>query len=568
MAGVTGVTRAFRDINTNDEYILHGVLYGECETGAATSEKAVAITGIQTLKTGLSIRVKFTNAQTYDGNPTLNVNDLGAKSIMVNGSIAAGKDMWPAGEVLDLVYTGNAWHIVHGDGGPEKINLSEKGAVNGVAELDSNGKVLSSQLPSYVDDVLEFDSLAQFPETGESGKVYMAADTNLTYRWTGSTYVAIGNDLALGETSSTAYRGDRGAEAYAAAVTNVESVPISGSTNLITSGGVYREFQNVAAKADTVLDTTLSRGRKNNTTVGFGSYAFGGDVEASGWFSHAEGARTVAADQCSHAEGSETVASGSYSHAEGFGSSASNASGHAEGNRTTASGNYAHSEGSNTISSGSASHSEGASTAASGDQSHAEGSGTEASGSNSHAEGMGTKASGVQSHAEGTGSVASGNNAHAEGANTVAAGAGSHVSGAYNVADSYDGWPEWTANTVYAVGDKVKRTGSTTALGYICSTANNDSEFDSSKWNAQNGKMNYVEIIGNGTADNARSNARTLDWDGNERLMGDLYVECNADGSGGRKVIPMPTPPSSDGAYVLQCTVNNGTITYSWVSST
>lgn len=77
-----------------------------------------------------------------------------------------------------------------------------------------DGKVPSSQLPSYVDDVLEFANLASFPATGESGKIYIAIDTNITYRWTGTGYAEISASLALGETASTAYRGDRGKTAY------------------------------------------------------------------------------------------------------------------------------------------------------------------------------------------------------------------------------------------------------------------------------------------------------------------------------------------------------------------
>ena len=88
------------------------------------------------------------------------------------------------------------------------------GAANGLAELDGTGKVPSSQLPSYVDDVEEYADLASFPVTGESGKIYIALDTNLTYRWGGSTYVEISPSLALGETIDTAYRGDRGKTAY------------------------------------------------------------------------------------------------------------------------------------------------------------------------------------------------------------------------------------------------------------------------------------------------------------------------------------------------------------------
>ena len=94
------------------------------------------------------------------------------------------------------------------------IPATEKGSAGGVAELDSNGMVPSAQLPSYVDDVLEYPSLSAFPATGESGKIYVAQDTNKTYRWSGSAYVEISESLALGETSSTAYRGDRGKIAY------------------------------------------------------------------------------------------------------------------------------------------------------------------------------------------------------------------------------------------------------------------------------------------------------------------------------------------------------------------
>ena len=94
------------------------------------------------------------------------------------------------------------------------IPMSQKGAASGVAELDANGKVPSSQLPSYVDDVLEYSSTSAFPQTGETGKIYIATDTNKSYRWSGSTYVEISSSLALGETSSTAYRGDRGKVAY------------------------------------------------------------------------------------------------------------------------------------------------------------------------------------------------------------------------------------------------------------------------------------------------------------------------------------------------------------------
>lgn len=93
-------------------------------------------------------------------------------------------------------------------------DIANKGVANGYVPLNSSALIDSTYLPSYVDDVLEFANLASFPVTGESSKIYIALDTNLTYRWSGSAYVEISASLALGETSSTAYRGDRGKNAY------------------------------------------------------------------------------------------------------------------------------------------------------------------------------------------------------------------------------------------------------------------------------------------------------------------------------------------------------------------
>lgn len=76
------------------------------------------------------------------------------------------------------------------------------------------GTIPSSNLPSYVDDVLEYSGTSNFPTTGETGKIYVDTSTNKIYRWGGTSYVVISDTIALGETSSTAYRGDRGKTAY------------------------------------------------------------------------------------------------------------------------------------------------------------------------------------------------------------------------------------------------------------------------------------------------------------------------------------------------------------------
>lgn len=105
------------------------------------------------------------------------------------------------------------------------IATSAKGSANGVASLDANGLILSSQLPSFVDDVLEGyvssdsatfykDSEKSSAYTPETGKIYVDLSNNKTYRYSGSKYIVISDTIALGETSSTAYRGDRGKTAY------------------------------------------------------------------------------------------------------------------------------------------------------------------------------------------------------------------------------------------------------------------------------------------------------------------------------------------------------------------
>ena len=145
------------------------------------------------------------------------------------------------------------------------LTTSLKGANNGLAELDGSGKVPSSQLPSYVDDVEEYANLAAFPVTGESGKIYIALDTNLTYRWGGTAYVEISPSLALGETSSSAYRGDRGKIAY--------------DHSQLTSGNPHN-----VTKSDVGLSNVPNLDATNPVNiVQTASYRFVTDTEKSTW---------------------------------------------------------------------------------------------------------------------------------------------------------------------------------------------------------------------------------------------------------------------------------------------
>ena len=126
-----------------------------------------------------------------------------------------------------------------------------------------DGKVTEEQLPSYVDDVLEYETETDFPEMGESGKVYVDLSTNKTYRWSGSTYVVIGSDLALGETATTAFPGDRGKALETQLVTvknDVISVKadLSALSNTVTSHGTSIRDLNTGLTTTNTTVTNLS----------------------------------------------------------------------------------------------------------------------------------------------------------------------------------------------------------------------------------------------------------------------------------------------------------------------
>ena len=134
----------------------------------------------------------------------------------VDKNVATAKKLATARKINGVAFDGSK-DITVADS--TKIPTTQKGTVNGVAELDANGKVPSSQLPSYVDDVIEghFYNNKFYKEAshtteivGEAGKIYTDIGNNLTYRWSGTKFTEISQSIALGETSSTAYAGDKG----------------------------------------------------------------------------------------------------------------------------------------------------------------------------------------------------------------------------------------------------------------------------------------------------------------------------------------------------------------------
>ena len=257
-------------------------------------------------------------------------------------------------------------------------------------------------------------------------------------------------------------------------------------------------------ESDLILQNSISLGRVGN--IGSGSSAIGIGVEASGIYSHAEGNTTKALGIYSHAEGNVTKASGESSHTEGDNTEASGIYSHAEGNFTITLGESSHAEGYSTTASGDYSHAEGNSTTASGNRSHAEGESTTASGSNSHTEGYSTTASGGQSHAEGNSTTASGNTSHAEGINTKASSEYQHVQGKYNIEDT---------------------------------------------------KNKYAHIVGNGTTDSTRSNAHTLDWEGNAWYAGQVEGTNLPYNISSKKIVTIPASNIKLNDFI---TINNITI--------
>lgn len=215
-------------------------------------------------------KVTISASQPSVGNGTITVQKNGTtvKSFTTNQS---------SNETINITVPTSASDV-------SAIATSAKGAANGVAELDSNGKVPTSQLPSYVDDVLEYTSKSSFPTTGETGKIYVDTSTNLTYRWSGTDYIEISPSLALGETSSTAYRGDRGKIAYdhsqsahapsnAQANQNAFSNVTIGSTTIAadtTTDTLTLVGSNVTLTPDATNDEITIGITKNNVTTALG----------------------------------------------------------------------------------------------------------------------------------------------------------------------------------------------------------------------------------------------------------------------------------------------------------
>lgn len=224
-----------------------------------------------------------------------NVSSSGnaSSSQVVMGNDTRLTDARPASDVSDWAKASTKPKYTASEVGA--IPTTQKGAASGVATLDSNGLVPTSQLPSFVDDVLEGtaqgvteSSAGTYTATGfilkgetkactpEDGKIYIdsvgTSATNIEFRWTGTQFASIGTNLVLGETASTAYRGDRGKIAYdhsqsAHAPSNAEANVINAITVGNTAATITRKTAAIPIATTSKAGVVKSSTANNNVTV-------------------------------------------------------------------------------------------------------------------------------------------------------------------------------------------------------------------------------------------------------------------------------------------------------------
>lgn len=356
------------------------------------------------------------------------------------------------------------------------------------------------------------------------------------YALSGGEYVPVGGSTAPTFEQNTYYKAD--GVVYKRYKYNAGAVQWEFEYDLNNSSFTAAEWATIQsgftaadkAKYDGYEELINSKPGLVETTSGnvgeiFNSYSGEGKNTASGNYSHAEGKNTTASGNYSHAEGHSSTATADYAHAEGS-SHADGYYAHAEGTSSTASGSYSHSEGENTKASNSSSHAEGFYTTASGVQAHAEGNTTTAYGAQSHAEGLQTQAMGPYSHAEGHYSIAGNPAAHAEGTFAIASGENSHAEGFYTIAQRKSQHVEGEYNVPDPDG-----------ASYI--------------------RGKFAHIIGNGTADDARSNAYAIDWEGKIYQPSDP----NADSNGVFLSSKADKATTLSGYGITDAKIQSGTIT-------
>lgn len=509
---------------------IHAVVhYAICNTSAEDQNKTTDITGYQLIP-GARAHIKFLNTNVAS-NPTLDISGSGPRAISFNNKLP----LLIANVIYTFIYDGVNYvlldenHRVDGLGGnyAEVFNDPNNIASGKYAHAEGSSNEANGDY-SHVEGISSIaEGLASHAEGNSSSAEGEASHAEGyqsiaigTYSHAEGSSVAFGNhshsegqassafgNVSHAEGSETIANGDY---SHAEGI-NTEA---SGNASHAEGGNLTEDGTNVHPKIPAYINWDDSIEILGTTAMGVLSHAEGSQTLAYGYASHAEGQQSSASGESSHAEGMYTLAMGDFSHAEGEWAMAEGYCSHAEGQWVVAKGKFSHAEGVETLAKGYGSHAEGGnmstegipypsaalplyhwegsetyeinSTTAEGDHSHAEGIMTLAYGDSSHAEGDFTVASGESSHAEGSGTLASGTRSHAEGGYTTASGWNSHAEGFYTLAYS-------------------------------------DYQHVQGQYNIEDTEDIYAHIVGNGNWE-TRSNAHTLDWNGNAWFSGDIYV--------------------------------------------
>lgn len=181
-------------------------------------------------------------------------------ALVSSGSGPASTDALPEGST-NLYFTAARAQAANTD----KVPLSSVGAASGVAPLGSDSKIASAYLPSYVDDVLEYSNLAAFPATGETGKIYIALDTNREYRWSGSTYIQL---VASPGTTDNVPEGTTNLYFTAARVLNtvLAGLSLATGTAVVSTDSILVAIGKLQAQS-TAQDTAIA-GKEPTITAG------------------------------------------------------------------------------------------------------------------------------------------------------------------------------------------------------------------------------------------------------------------------------------------------------------
>lgn len=328
-----------------------------------------------------------------------------------------------------------------------------------------------TEIDSLVASVLHYKgtkaTVSALPSSGNTlGDVWHVTADGSEWAWDGTEWQELGTAVDL---SGYLQTGDIAAWAKASTKPSYTASEISGAVRVDGSYGspVYAYGVYGLASTGTVQIPVYSATITNDNQITTKKYVDDAISGISGLQHILDGSTTGSVRTSGSKSEGSSYTIGNNAFAEGYFTEAKGISSHAEGHTTSAVGNYSHAQGGSTTASGSYAHAEGSRTTA-GNYAHAQGESTIASGQYSHAQGQGTTASGIASHASGTG--------------TTAQRKSQYTFGQYNILD--------TIGTISTRGD-------------------------------------YVFIIGNGTADAARSNALTVDWNGNLATAGNVTANGN-----------------------------------------